>query len=100
MVIVVRYWGATLLRSLMKKTKAAPIAMYPTKKRKKVTSSKVAPSAVTNSGRPSAPIGFVSTALTVEAIARAKVAIKSRLVVLENLSVIMFLNRITTPFYL
>jgi uncharacterized membrane protein len=36
--------------------------------------------------------GVMSAAETVDAIARAKVAIKSRLVVLENLSVIMFLS--------
>jgi hypothetical protein len=67
--------------------------MYPTKKRKKVKVSN--PSSVPSdkkAGSPSSPIApETSAALTVDAMARAKVAIKSRLVVFENLSVIMFL---------
>ena len=67
----------------MKKTNAAPIAMYPTKNRKKVIVSSVLPSI--NSGNPLSPTGSVA-ALTVPAIARANVAINSRLVVLEKRS--------------
>ena len=68
----------------MKKTNAAPIAIYPTKNRKKVMVSSVLPSI--NSGSPLSPTGSVSVALTVPAIARAIVAINSRLVVLEKRS--------------
>ena len=89
MVIVVRYCGATLLRSLMKKTKGAPIADVPHEEEEEGRQFQASPSTVTNQE----DLGqFVQPRLTVEAIARAKVAIKSRLVVFENLSVIMFLN--------
>ena len=82
----------------MKKTKAAPIAMYPTKNRKKVIVSSVLPSR--NSGNPFAPTGSVSAALTDPAKARAKVATKSRLVVLENFSDIMFLKQNCFSFHI
>ena len=66
----------------MKKMNAAPIAIYPTKNRKKVIVSSVLPSI--NRGNPLSPTGLV--ALTVPAIARANVATNSRLVVLEKRS--------------
>jgi len=90
MVIVVRYSGATLLRSLMKKTKAAPMAMYPTKKRKKVNVCR--PSSAPSDRKAGNPVslsiapGTISAAETVDAIARANVATRSRLVVFENFS--------------
>jgi len=65
----------------MKNTNAAPMEMYPTKKRKKVTSCR--PSS-TPSFNHAAVDGFVVSALTVVAMARATVAISSRLVVFEN----------------
>ena len=67
-----------------KKTNAAPIEMYPTKKRKNVTNCN--PS-FTPSFNQVAVAGFVviNSALTVLAMARLSVAIKSRLIVLENL---------------
>jgi hypothetical protein len=71
----------------MKKTKAAPIAMYPTKNKKKVSSCNGSPSYFWAGST-------MSAALTVPAIARAIVATNSRLVVLEKRSNDMFLRAI------
>ena len=85
-----------MLRSLMKKTKAAPMAIYPTKKRKKVNVCR--PSSSPSDRKAGNPVsgsiapGVMSAAETVDAIARAKVAIKSRLVVRENFSEIMLFS--------
>ena len=83
MVIVVRYSGATLLRSLMKNTKAAPIEMYPTKNKKKVNNSRVSlPSpSLRKEGRPESASTVASAASAVGTrTANTAMAVNSRAV--------------------